>query len=404
MNSLLERRELRNSKVLQEFASNCDLVKLYKYSVQLVLPKEPKKKSPMANLDDLINDTAPEDIMNNFKILSQKQKEVVGSIDPMKIEKFVTELDKYIEINVPTMSKMKYLAIDIASCYEKMSTSLFSLNEMMGQVLNSQRKLNQTIDLADKFKVDDLIGQLKDGLNGWGTWCLVNKRLINDHFVNYLHFRKHEMMALKELTVLRSYTQEQLRVAKLQLYQSKQKLFESRNFEKWGTKSSEFKEPIEQIIQNYQLADKYILPQETAKVNGLHSLATFIHNSVYFEYVQFNKRDQRRIVKNFNEYATKTRKSTQSPGNIWNIFDRLTVEHDNIIQQSLVGQNEDMLDLSEQQVDHIVKAGEHLESRKNILDESDEEDLDSLADDKGKQYETLGTPILDQRKLEHKED
>lgn len=97
------------------------------------------------------------------------------------------------------MSKMKYLCFDIAENFKNMSKNLFQLNELLSTVLQNQQKLNKTINLNDKYKVDDMILKLKSGIDGWSTWCLVNKNLVNDHFSHYLHFRKHELMALREV-------------------------------------------------------------------------------------------------------------------------------------------------------------------------------------------------------------
>jgi hypothetical protein len=115
------------------------------------------------------------------------------------MQTFGHALDQYIAENVPLMSKMKYVTFDIAESFKKMASSIFELNELLSTVLKNQQKLNKTIKLNDKYKVDDMILKLKDGLDGWSTWCLVSKNLINDHFSNYLHFRKHELMALKEV-------------------------------------------------------------------------------------------------------------------------------------------------------------------------------------------------------------
>lgn len=120
-------------------------------------------------------------------------------VSEKELETFGYALDQYISDNVPLMSKMKYLTFDISESFKKMSDSLFELNKLMSTVLKNQQKLNQTINLNDKYKVDDMILKLKSGLDGWSTWCLVNKNLVNDHFSHYLHFRKHELMALKEV-------------------------------------------------------------------------------------------------------------------------------------------------------------------------------------------------------------
>lgn len=160
----------------------------------------------MANLEDLFGSSVSDETLSNFKRIEMRQKALVVSsikyeetVSEKDLETFGYALDQYISDNIPLMSKMKYLCFDISENFKKMSDSLFELNKLMSTVLKNQQRLNKTINLSDKYKVDDMIMQLKSGLDGWSTWCLVNKNLVNDHFSHYLHFRKHELMALKEV-------------------------------------------------------------------------------------------------------------------------------------------------------------------------------------------------------------
>jgi hypothetical protein len=221
---------------------------------------------------------------------------------------------------------MKYVAKDIAESYQKMSASIFTLNQMLSEVLKNQQKLNATIDLNDRYKVDDVILKLKDGLNGWSTWCLQNKTFVNDHLVNFLHFRKHELMALKELSIQRQHSSEMYKLTLQAVQDKKMKLFTARDIEKWGTHSSEFKEPVELIMKDFNIASKYILPKENEKLAHMANIKDYFNQSVYLEYILFNKRDQKRIVKNFKQYAKKAKKSTQKDDIIWNIFENARVE------------------------------------------------------------------------------
>lgn len=131
---------------------------------------------------------------------------------------------------------------------------------------------------------------------------------------------------------MRSTASEQFRTAEQNLESKKYKLFTSRNIEKWGTKSSEFKEQVETVLGDYRVASKYILPDETTKLKSVKQLSEFISHSLYYEYVLFNRRDGKRIVKNFNRYAKKVRRATQKDNTIWNIF-----EKENVDDQDLKG-------------------------------------------------------------------
>lgn len=126
--------------------------------------------------------------------------------------------------------------------------------------------------------------------------------------------------------LLRSHVVEQHRTQAEQLGAQKTKLFESRKIENWGTPTSQFKYPLEQVLRDYNLATEYILPKDVARVKRLRQVTDSVEKGVYFEYVLFNKRDQKRIVKNFGNFARKMRKNTQADDTIWNIFEKAVVD------------------------------------------------------------------------------
>ena len=66
LNSLLERRELRNSNFLQDFAKNQDLKKIYG-SLEVI-----KKKNIFTTLERTFSDDFNELILNAYKKMSEK--------------------------------------------------------------------------------------------------------------------------------------------------------------------------------------------------------------------------------------------------------------------------------------------------------------------------------------------
>jgi hypothetical protein len=222
---------------------------------------------------------------------------------------------------------MKYLSQDLADCFEKMSATIFKLNGLLTVVLKNNQKLNRTVNLSDEYQIDTLTEHLKEGLNGWSTWCLTNKRLLNDHFVNFLHFKKHEYVALQEIVSQTKYAESIANEFKSNLADKTWKLFNSKNIEKWCVPSSEFKEELEVILKDYSIASKYILPEEQKKMAALKKLSVEVNTSLFYEYLEFNKRDQRRTVRNFNEFAKKCRTATQVVGPPCNHLGRHNMEH-----------------------------------------------------------------------------
>ena len=128
------------------------------------------------------------------------------------------------------------------------------------------------------------------------------------------------------MVILRSHVVDQHRIQAEQLGAQKTKLFESRKIENWGTPTNQFKQPLEAVLKDYNLASEYILPKEVARVKRLRQITDSLEKGVYFEYVLFNKRDQKRIVKNFGNFSRKMRKNTQAEDTIWNIFEKAVVD------------------------------------------------------------------------------
>jgi hypothetical protein len=156
---------------------------------------------------------------------------------------------------------------------------------------------------------------------------LTNKRLLNDHFVNYLHFKKHEYVALQEVVSQAKCVESIANDFKSNLAEKTWKLFNNKNIEKWCVPSSEFKEELEVILKDYSIASKYILPEEQKKMAAIKKLAVKVNTSLFYEYLEFNKRDQRRTVRNFNEFAKKCRTATQVVRSVPNNQGRHNMEH-----------------------------------------------------------------------------
>ena len=99
LNSLMERTELKNSQVLQDFLANQDLKAIYKNV-------EPKKKSATSILDEFIGTMCPDE--NAF---AKGMKHLVGqqaaleAVNRSEIDSFISGLDTYLEENIPLLSK-----------------------------------------------------------------------------------------------------------------------------------------------------------------------------------------------------------------------------------------------------------------------------------------------------------
>jgi hypothetical protein len=108
---------------------------------------------------------------------------------------------------------------------------------------------------------------------------------ITDHIQDYFHFAKHELKALKEVGGLRKYCLDTYRDQRSDLAQTKHKLFETRNVEKWQCKDIQFDEPVNEVLSSVKLAYKYILPNETRKLREMKSVCEFASYQQIAEYL-----------------------------------------------------------------------------------------------------------------------
>lgn len=90
---------MKNAQVLQDFLANQDLKAIYKNI-------EPKNKSATNLLDQFISTTTPDEA--SFEKGTKHwlgQQAALEAVNRSEIDSFISGLDKYLEENIPLLSK-----------------------------------------------------------------------------------------------------------------------------------------------------------------------------------------------------------------------------------------------------------------------------------------------------------
>lgn len=74
-------------------------------------------------------------------------------------------------------------------------------------------------------------------------------------------------------------------------------------------------------MDNFQLAEKYMLPQETNTTSMMIQIDKFLNKHLLFEYFNFDSLSQYYIEDNFSKFSEKLKEDFHSPKQMWNIFE-----------------------------------------------------------------------------------
>ena len=314
LNSILERRELRNLPIFEEFLSLEKQETNYKEKdLKCLKPKLPDLKTLQGNNINIYT-------MKEYKKLCQDNL-LEGVTDTKKIDfvNFSSNLSELVDENVPLFSKIKYAANDLKKAFTEGSEALFKMSSLQKKVMHNKSQFIKTSKLNPDQDTDQILKVLKTGLEGWGTHLLTMNSFITDNISSYFHFAKHELSSLNELGKLRDQCMETFKNSKNDQYSKKMKLFEERKVEKWGCPTDSFVEPVKDVQSNLKIAIKYILPKETEVQKKMKCTVEFVCFQQIAEYLLFRKRYNRKFIENFTKFGQKVKDSViDNKDVLWN--------------------------------------------------------------------------------------
>jgi hypothetical protein len=168
LKSILERRELRNLQVFEDFLKLEKLESAYKS-----LKPIDRKKNLSGIMDAFSGDNINQLTLHEYKKMCQKS--ITGGLmaksglKDENLTKFAAELDNLIDANAPLMSKMKHSAIEVKKCFTDASKHLFHLGQHMAKIIRNKERFNKLCSLEEDKNAESILKVLQKGFAGWGT-------------------------------------------------------------------------------------------------------------------------------------------------------------------------------------------------------------------------------------------
>ena len=232
---------------------------------------------------------------------------------------FSDNLTKMVDNDINQLRKIKYASVDLKDVFSTASKALLNMSSLLNKLLESKEKFKNETKLNPDHDTGQVLKALKKGLEGWGTNQLTMNSFINDHLTSFFHFNKHEVFAIKELGKMRDQCMNSFKLSSNDLNQKKLKLFEDRSVEKWDNNVDNFEVPVSQVLTNYNVASKYILPKESDELKKKQQVVQFACFQQIGEYLLFRKRSNRRFIENFAKLGKKVKNSIMNDKDaLWN--------------------------------------------------------------------------------------
>jgi hypothetical protein len=168
LKSILERRELRNLQVFEDFLKVEKLETVYKS-----LKPIDRKKNLSGIMDAFSGDNINQLTLHEYKKMCQKS--ITGGLlsksglKDENLSKFAAELENLIDSNSPLMSKMKHSAMEVKKCFTDASKHLFHLGQHMAKIIRNKERFNKVCSLDEDKNAESILKVLQKGFSGWGT-------------------------------------------------------------------------------------------------------------------------------------------------------------------------------------------------------------------------------------------
>jgi len=104
------------------------------------------------------------------------------------------------------------------------------------------------------------------------------------------------------------------------LLKKKEKLFNTKKIKEWELENLP-KDEIKQALENFQKAEKYMLPKESIEIENVEEINQFLNKHILFEFFNFDLLSQFYIEDNFASFSAKLKEEFENPNCLWNLFE-----------------------------------------------------------------------------------
>ena len=248
----------------------------------------------------------------------------------------IRALDKNCQSQSKLYSALKHAAFTLSDLLGKAAQQVALITTLYSNVLKEQENFSKETFFASNNDVEEVNRKLKLGLSEWSAQLTTQKNFVVEHLSNFFHFKKHEYLSVSELVNYNFEVQDTFRRNYQALEEKKQKLFDSRNVEKWQVDTALMKEDFNTVFKDFEKVKPYMLPSETTPLMRQKELLLFMNKHILFEFINFYLNSQFYLEENFANFTAKMLQSFQKKDVLWNLFKNPNVNVSAIDRESTV--------------------------------------------------------------------
>jgi hypothetical protein len=193
---------------------------------------------------------------------------------------------------------------DLMIGLDETTSTMYAMGEVLASLFNTSLKYNNSVGVDKNELLTDMYITLNNTVVKWANNISVQIRLLHEHFVQFFKFAFHEISSFKDILRVRNLVCSEYFKTRGSLDARKEKLFVTGDLPHWGL-------PVNmdidksQLIANKELAQRLMLPKETAIVNDMRDFAAYFSNLMVDECNRGLSDKCIRYAKNFTEFADK---------------------------------------------------------------------------------------------------
>jgi hypothetical protein len=174
---------------------------------------------------------------------------------------FNVALKNYTKQSSKLSSKLKHLCYDFSDLMLKMSSGLNEISEHIGKMVAFTNEVYGQLKITQSPEVIETDKRLQAGIAEWGRQIISQRQFVMENMAGFFHFKKHEFMTFELLIETKLRVDEAFKKKYFELEAKKQKLFESKNVEKWNIRPTAVNEGLNDLLKNYSKAREHMIPE-----------------------------------------------------------------------------------------------------------------------------------------------
>jgi hypothetical protein len=250
----------------------------------------------------------------NSKTATKVVKTGLDSVKPPEdCSQYATMSGEHKIIENPQVKKFSDKFSIYMNSYDVLSAQFYSLSRQLDtqyeEIASTQKKmaewwkhLKTMYKISNSEQLSEMYGQIEVSMKNWAKWSKEHCLVIKHNFVDFYKFMTLEKQALASLNDLKNTFTQNYQKAESILSAKKEKLFKSGTTSKWELSTDNKLREVE-LKKDKELAYKWMLPQETTRLNHLRTNYLMISTQWYKEVRRSNGYDYQLTKKNYLEVA-----------------------------------------------------------------------------------------------------